>query len=75
MRLLVAAGAIGLGLVMPALAVELFVGRWAVSAGTAVYLLVHCGGEGDVPVTFATQGDRRKVTWNRAQAVDLQRCK
>ena len=29
MRLLVAAGAIGLGLVMPALAVELFVGRSA----------------------------------------------
>jgi hypothetical protein len=112
MRLLVAAGAIGLGVVMPALAVELFVGRWAVSAdactgrgdtpatavlvttdttlswfagycrigkmykiGTAVYLLVHCGGEGDVPVTLATQGDRMKVTWNRAKAVDLQRCK
>ena len=43
--------------------------------GTAAYLLVHCGGDGDVPVTLAPQGDRMKVTWNRARAVDLQRCK
>jgi hypothetical protein len=43
--------------------------------GTAAYLLVHCGGEGDVPVTLAPQGDRMKVAWNRARAVDLQRCR
>jgi hypothetical protein len=43
--------------------------------GTAAYLLVHCGGDGDVPVTLAPHGDRMKVTWKRARTVDLQRCK
>jgi hypothetical protein len=41
--------------------------------GTAAYLLVHCGAA-DVPVTLAPQGDRMKVTWNRAKAIDLKRC-
>jgi len=41
--------------------------------GTAAYLLAHCG-DADVPVTLAPQGERLKVTWNRARPVDLQRC-
>ena len=44
-------------------------------AGEAVYLLVHCWGEGDVPVTLAARGDRMKVTWNRGKPLDMQRCK
>jgi hypothetical protein len=41
--------------------------------GTAAYLLAHCG-ESEVPVTLAPQGERLKVTWNRAKPIELQRC-
>jgi hypothetical protein len=44
-------------------------------AGEAVYLQVHCGGEGDVPVTLAAHGDRMQVTWNRAKLSQMQRCR
>jgi hypothetical protein len=108
----VLSAAFAIGLVSPAVAVEPFVGRWAVSpdactgrgdtpasavlvttdttlswfagycrigkmykAGDSVYLLVHCGSEGDVPVTLTAHGDRMKVIWNRAKPADLRRCK
>ena len=41
----------------------------------AVYVQAHCGGK-DVPVTLDAQGDRHaQVTWSRAKAEELQRCK
>jgi hypothetical protein len=40
----------------------------------AVYVQVHCGPKGDVPVTLDVQGDRMKVSWNRAKTEVLQRC-
>jgi hypothetical protein len=40
----------------------------------AVYVQAHCGPKGDVPVTLDVQGDRMKVSWNRAKTEVLQRC-
>ena len=40
----------------------------------AVYVQAHCGSKGDVPVTLDVQGDRMKVSWNRAKTEVLQRC-
>jgi hypothetical protein len=44
-------------------------------AGKAVYLQVHCGAKGDVPVTLDAVGDRMRVSWNRARIEEMQRCK
>jgi hypothetical protein len=44
-------------------------------AGQAVYVQAHCWGGGDVPVTLAAQGDRLRVTWNRAKPLDMRRCR
>ena len=44
-------------------------------AGKAVYLQVHCGAKGDVPVTLDAVGDRMRVSWNRARTEEMQRCK
>ena len=63
MRLLVAAGAIGLGLVMPALAVELFVGRWAVSADV-------CTVRGDTPATAPIA----QATNTESRSIDVALC-
>ena len=41
----------------------------------AVYVQVHCGEKGDVSVTLDASGDRMRVTWNRAKAEELIRCK
>ena len=41
----------------------------------AVYLQAHCLGKGDVPVTLDAQGDRMRVTWNRAKVEEMQRCR
>jgi hypothetical protein len=41
----------------------------------AVYVQVHCPGKGDVPVTLDAHGDRMRVSWNRAKAEELRRCK
>ena len=41
----------------------------------AVYVQAHCGEKGDVSVTLDASGDRMRVTWNRAKAEDLVRCK
>ena len=35
----------------------------------------HCGGKGDMPVTLDANGDRMRVTWNRAKVEELRRCK
>jgi hypothetical protein len=40
----------------------------------AFYVQAHCGAK-DVPVTLDAQGDRMKVTWDRAKAEELKRCK
>jgi hypothetical protein len=42
--------------------------------GTAVYLQVHCGSKGEVPVTLDAKGDRMRVTWDRGRAEELRRC-
>ena len=44
-------------------------------AGKAVYVQAHCGGKGDVPVTLDTQGDRMRITWDRAKAEEMRRCR
>ncbi len=41
----------------------------------AVYVQAHCGEKGDVSVTLDAGGDRMRVTWNRAKAEELVRCK
>jgi hypothetical protein len=41
----------------------------------AVYVQAHCGSKGDVPVTLDAQGDRMKVTWNRAETEEMRRCR
>jgi len=41
----------------------------------AVYVQAHCFGKGDVPVTLDAHGDRLRVSWNRARAQELRRCK
>jgi hypothetical protein len=41
----------------------------------AVYVQAHCFGKGDVPVTLDAHGDRMRVSWNRARAEELRRCK
>ncbi len=41
----------------------------------AVYVQAHCGEKGDVSVTLDASGDRMRVTWNRAKAEELIRCK
>ena len=56
--------------------------RWAVESCTigkmykakAVYVQAHCGSKGDVSVTLDAQGDRMKVTWNRAKTEEMRRC-
>jgi hypothetical protein len=40
----------------------------------AVYVQAHCWSKGDVPVTLDVQGDRMKVTWNRAKTEEMRRC-
>jgi hypothetical protein len=40
----------------------------------AVYVQAHCDGKGDVPVTLDVQGDRMKVSWNRAKPEEMRRC-
>ena len=40
----------------------------------AVYVQAHCGSKGDVSVTLDAQGDRMKVTWNRAKTEEMRRC-
>jgi hypothetical protein len=40
----------------------------------AVFVQAHCWSRGDVPVTLDVQGDRMKVTWNRAKTEELRRC-
>jgi hypothetical protein len=40
----------------------------------AVYVLAHCGSKRDVSVTLDAQGDRMKVTWNRAKTEEMRRC-
>jgi hypothetical protein len=41
----------------------------------AVYVQAHCGSKGDVPVTLDAQGDRMRITWNRAKPADMRRCR
>jgi hypothetical protein len=110
-KALVAACALGAGLVSSASAAEQFVGRWAVKPevcdkhggytaqtsalvatdtslwwfdgycrigkmykARAIYVQVHCGAKGDVPVTLDAQGDRMKITWDK-KVEELRRCK
>jgi hypothetical protein len=40
----------------------------------AVYVQVHCGSKGDVPVTLDAQGNRMRVTWGKGKPEDLKRC-
>jgi hypothetical protein len=40
----------------------------------AFYVQAHCGSK-DVPVTLDAEGDRMRVTWNRAKTEDLKRCR
>jgi hypothetical protein len=42
--------------------------------GQAAYIEARCW-DSQVPVTLEPRGDRMRVTWNRAKAEDLQRCK
>jgi hypothetical protein len=55
-RLLIAACALCAGLVVPAFAVEPFVGRWAVSANV-------CGGRGDTPATATLAATDTSLSW------------
>lgn len=43
--------------------------------GQAAYIEARCSGSNSVPVTLEPRGDRMRVTWNRAKAEDLHRCK
>lgn len=43
--------------------------------GQTAYIQARCSDLSDVPVTLEPRGDRMWVTWNRAKAGDLQRCK
>jgi hypothetical protein len=42
--------------------------------GQAAYIEARCF-DASVPVTLEPRGDRMRVTWNRAKAENLQRCK
>ena len=43
--------------------------------GQTAYIQARCWDSNDVPVTLEPRGDRLRVTWSRAKAEDLQRCK
>ena len=43
--------------------------------GQTAYIEAFCSALGQVPVTLDPRGDRLRVSWNRAKAEELQRCK